>query len=88
LAGCYFYPSHTDAFILMKKAEGKYPLSFNITFVHGDGIIGTLEAITVIEALENSFKIITMVKCKNNFDVISLIQLTKPMFGITDLCCF
>jgi hypothetical protein len=61
MAGCNYFPTKSDPFLLIKKAIGDEPLSFVIIYVDDGGIIGTPVAIKeVIETLSKSFEVKTM----------------------------
>jgi hypothetical protein len=61
MAGCNNFPSITDPFPFIKKANGDETLTFAIIYVDVGCIIVTSESIKeVIEALSKSFKVKTI----------------------------
>jgi hypothetical protein len=67
VAGYNDYPSKGDTCLYMYKAVGHEPHSFKILRINNCEIICTQEAIKVIEAIRNSFKVKTMVDEEKNF---------------------
>jgi hypothetical protein len=54
VGGCNYFPSKSDPFHFIKKAEGDEPLSFVVIYFDNEGTIGILDAFK--EVLKHSVR--------------------------------